>query len=541
MSGRRQNDFFNQFAERLHANGFTVTPTQGKAPVVPRWQNPKPTDGKWLRKVLRSNRYAGCNIGIVCGRVLAIDIDEDDPAEAERLKALAAERLGPTPFERIGRHPRTLLLYRPIEWIQSCRIGCIDVLSGGKQFVAYGIHPDIGNSYQWTSSRFNPATAKLEELPIITAVSVQAFAEAIAADQGSPSSASPVQTLETATAPLNVRQQARQGEMLASGTLNGRIQRDARGLVIDGREAFLTKLTAAEYAKGTHETPGDLANRVWARFASDADLSRPKGSNSKQRWSLRDAFAKARSTCRRKPDLKAPRRSRGRHPASGLHAFRKPGFWTQAQRELHLAAVRQRITTPAILVVARAMIEAVDLTNGFCTISVAELARGLSCSTKTVTKSRAALRKTGLWIAGHRGVFVPVALNCNQVVDNTRVKERRGNTKVPHLYHLSTVPVLVPVSIPSSLLPAVATTLRPYQADMFGCAVVDLDQYRRGLLPSDVAAAIRAEMRARGVTQDELAAQLGVSQPQIANALAGRFGLSGDVAARLLAWLREAA
>jgi transcriptional regulator with XRE-family HTH domain len=76
---------------------------------------------------------------------------------------------------------------------------------------------------------------------------------------------------------------------------------------------------------------------------------------------------------------------------------------------------------------------------------------------------------------------------------------------------------------------------------MFGSAVVDLDQYRRGLLPSEVATAIRAEMRARGVTQDELAAELGISQPQIANALAGRFGLSGDVAARLLAWLREAA
>ena len=48
-------------------------------------------------------------------------------------------------------------------------------------------------------------------------------------------------------------------------------------------------------------------------------------------------------------------------------------------------------------------------------------------------------------------------------------------------------------------------------------------------------------MRARGVTQEELAAELGISQPQIANALAGRFGLSGDVATRLLAWLREAA
>jgi predicted transcriptional regulator len=48
-------------------------------------------------------------------------------------------------------------------------------------------------------------------------------------------------------------------------------------------------------------------------------------------------------------------------------------------------------------------------------------------------------------------------------------------------------------------------------------------------------------MRARGVTQDELAAQVGISQPQIANALAGRFGLSRDVATRLLDWLREAA
>jgi hypothetical protein len=128
----------------------------------------------------------------------------------------------------------------------------------------------------------------------------------------------------------------------------------------------------------------------------------------------------------------------GGHPASDLHAFRRPGFWTQAQRELHLATVRQRITTPAILVVARAMIEAVDLTNGFCTISVAELARGLSCSTKTVTKSRAALRKTGLWIAGHRGVFVPVALNCNQAIDNTSRKQAVGTSR----FHACTICLL---------------------------------------------------------------------------------------------------
>jgi hypothetical protein len=152
MSGRLQNDFFNQFAERLHANGFTVTPTKGKASVVPRWQNPKPTDSEWLRKVLRSNRYAGCNVGIVCGRVIAIDIDADDPAEAERLKGLAVQYLGPTSFQRIGRYPWTLLLYRPIGSILSSEIGFIGVLSFGKQFIAYGIHHDTGKSYQWTDS-----------------------------------------------------------------------------------------------------------------------------------------------------------------------------------------------------------------------------------------------------------------------------------------------------------------------------------------------------------------------------------------------------
>jgi transcriptional regulator with XRE-family HTH domain len=76
---------------------------------------------------------------------------------------------------------------------------------------------------------------------------------------------------------------------------------------------------------------------------------------------------------------------------------------------------------------------------------------------------------------------------------------------------------------------------------MLGAPVVDLVAYRRGQMPSDFAAAVRSEMRARGVTQDELAALLRISQPQLANALAGRFGLSPDPAARLLAWLRKAA
>jgi plasmid maintenance system antidote protein VapI len=43
------------------------------------------------------------------------------------------------------------------------------------------------------------------------------------------------------------------------------------------------------------------------------------------------------------------------------------------------------------------------------------------------------------------------------------------------------------------------------------------------------------------VTQDELAEELGISQPRLADALAARFELSPETAARLFVWLRKAA
>src|SRR5262245_26396906 len=106
---------FNEYAERLVENGFTVTPTNGKVAFIERWQNPKPTNPQWLRKMLRADRYPGCNLGIVCGRVVAIDIDADDSDKLAQLEALTAEHLGPTLFKRIGRPDRSLLLYRPDE------------------------------------------------------------------------------------------------------------------------------------------------------------------------------------------------------------------------------------------------------------------------------------------------------------------------------------------------------------------------------------------------------------------------------------------
>lgn len=530
--------------------GFTVTPTQGKKPVLPRWNNPKPTNSQWLGKLLHSKRYAGHNLGIVCGRVVGIDIDEDDPAKVVKLVTLASEHLGATPFQRVGCAPRTLLLYRPAdgETIPSIKIAdCIDVLSGGRQFVAFGEHPTTGRPYQWVG-RYSPASMPLATVPTITAAALRAFEDAVSRALGTV----PQITHRTVSAALKSRQSARQGDLL--GVFDTRIIRDANGRVVDGREALMTKLTAAEYAKGSHTTPVDLGHRVWARFIEEAELSRGKGSNPRQRWQLRDALSKARAICRRKPDLKTPRRARGGYPASYLNAWRKPGFWTQVERERLQAEVRRSISTPAALAVSRVMLDAVDPATGFCTLSIANIAKQVSCSTKSVTKARAALRKSGFWIS-HCGVFVPRPLNIDQVVEKKGRKSVGGNIKVPSLYRVSP---LEPTSTSSLLAspippqreavpqtaPAAARPRRhPYQLGLFGAVVVDLEaeRYRRGVLPVALVAAVRAEMRARGTTQDELAAELGISQPQIANSFAGRFGLSPEPAARLLAWLRKAA
>lgn len=78
---------------------------------------------------------------------------------------------------------------------------------------------------------------------------------------------------------------------------------------------------------------------------------------------------------------------------------------------------------------------------------------------------------------------------------------------------------------------------QPYQPDLFGAPVVDLDEYRGGKLPAELALAVKATYRARGQSQSQFALEIGLSQPQLCNALCGRFGLSAEAADRLRSWV----
>ncbi len=66
-----------------------------------------------------------------------------------------------------------------------------------------------------------------------------------------------------------------------------------------------------------------------------------------------------------------------------------------------------------------------------------------------------------------------------------------------------------------------------------------LQTYEKGILPPEICQQIRALSRAAVITQHEIAAAVGISRPQLTNALQGRFGLSAVSAARLMAWLAQ--
>ena len=61
--------------------------------------------------------------------------------------------------------------------------------------------------------------------------------------------------------------------------------------------------------------------------------------------------------------------------------------------------------------------------------------------------------------------------------------------------------------------------------------------YTGGILPALLAATVRDHARAKMLRQVDVARQIGISRPQLANALQGRFGLSAAAASNLKTWL----
>ncbi len=128
------------------------------------------------------------NTGILTGDIVGIDIDITDAPMATRIEALAGEMLGQTPLRRVGRAPKSLLVYRasmPFKklateehFFADGSKAQVEVLGQGQQFVGFGIHPATDQEYQWTDG--SPLDIPSKALPSVTSEQVDAFLQAAA-------------------------------------------------------------------------------------------------------------------------------------------------------------------------------------------------------------------------------------------------------------------------------------------------------------------------------------------------------------------------
>lgn len=173
-----------------------------KRPVMDEWQNVRLT-------AIDVPKYANQGVGILTGQgpfpICAVDIDVTDAELAEKFADWCRDNLGVS-CERIGRAPKILLVYRaeepnwgkstsawfadptevdkPFKQMQKQRI---EMLGRGQQFVAYHVHPDTKQPYEWVDFFGGIAEFPANSLPVITkeqvAEAVQMF-ERMAEEHG---------------------------------------------------------------------------------------------------------------------------------------------------------------------------------------------------------------------------------------------------------------------------------------------------------------------------------------------------------------------
>jgi len=126
-------------------------PSPGKRPFGEGWQINARLDPPLA--AIEYPRADALNTGILCDGLRAIDLDIDNPTLAQRCRAIAIQMFGEAPIRSRRGSPRCLLVYRasagqPHKQTISGRLGKIEVLGHGQQFVAFGRHHE-GADLEW--------------------------------------------------------------------------------------------------------------------------------------------------------------------------------------------------------------------------------------------------------------------------------------------------------------------------------------------------------------------------------------------------------
>jgi hypothetical protein len=167
---------------KLHANGYHPVPVIGKAVKMPAWQTKCLTANPQQISNWSYSQRDCTGTGIICGEIVGVDIDVLDAELSAELAACAQKVLGPTSLQRIGKAPKTLLVYRvetPHEKHQTPELligevkARVEILAKGQQFVGFGIHPDTKAPYTWLDQ--SPLDIPATDVPLVTLELLQKF------------------------------------------------------------------------------------------------------------------------------------------------------------------------------------------------------------------------------------------------------------------------------------------------------------------------------------------------------------------------------
>ncbi len=182
-------DYYASVGRSLLSNGYTIVPIRPgeKRPAIASWQNAKLGPESLAQ-------YAEFGVGIICGQgaypICGVDIDISHAIGAELVTWCEKWLPGVAP-KRVGAAPRIMMVYRAEHagWTKGSSTSFFDpadpvkpngkkneqrveVLGLGQQFVAYHVHPDTGQPYEWVDWLGGLEHCKASELPILSEMHV---------------------------------------------------------------------------------------------------------------------------------------------------------------------------------------------------------------------------------------------------------------------------------------------------------------------------------------------------------------------------------
>jgi hypothetical protein len=172
---------FDVVAVPLHDFDWRPLPTEGKVPVIDRWN--ELCSIPWDRDDLVATTAEFAGDAYSCGIASDHDhvfLDQDilDLTVAAEVSAISDRTFGPTPLTRIGRHPKVVRIFRcdARVGIRSRKIHPIEIMAGSGQIIAFGTHVDTRRPYTWPTGA-SPLTlsALSPDIPLITATQLGNF------------------------------------------------------------------------------------------------------------------------------------------------------------------------------------------------------------------------------------------------------------------------------------------------------------------------------------------------------------------------------